>query len=67
MCKAPVVTTPYFTKTFVVECDTSGNDIGAILMQEGRPITFEIQTIKGKDLQKPIYENEMLAILHALK
>ena len=36
-------------------------------MQEGRPIAFESHPIKGKYLQKPIYEKEMLEILHALK
>ena len=36
-------------------------------MQEGKPIAFESPPIKGKYLQKPIYEKEMLAILHALK
>ena len=36
-------------------------------MQEGRPIAFESHPIKGKNLHKPIYEKEMLAILHALK
>ena len=43
------------------------NGIGDVLMQEGRPIYFESFPIKGKYLQKAIYEKEMLAILHALK
>jgi hypothetical protein len=41
MCKALVLTTPYFTKTFILECDASGNGIGVVLMLEGRPLSFE--------------------------
>ena len=30
-------------------------------------MAFESRPLKGKDLHKPIYEKEMMAILHALK
>jgi hypothetical protein len=67
MCKSHVLTTTDFTKTYIMECDASGNGISVVLMQEGRPLAFESQPLKGKDLHKPIYEKEMMAILHALK
>ena len=62
MCKAHVLETPDFTKTFIVECDDSGNGIG-VVMQEGHPLAFTSHPIKGKNLKNPIYEKEMLAIV----
>ena len=56
MCLALVFFTPEFTKTFIMEFDASGNGIGVVLMQEGRPISFESHPIKGKYLHNSIYE-----------
>ena len=66
ICQALVLDTSNITNFFIVECDASGNGIGVVLMQEGRPIAFEICPIKGKYLHKAIYENEILAILRTL-
>ena len=67
MCQALALATLDFTKSFIVECDASRNGIGVVLMQEGRPISFESHPMKGKYLYKPVYENEILGMLHVLK
>jgi hypothetical protein len=56
-----------FTKPFTIECDASRLRICAILMQEGQPIAFMSQTLKGKAIFFSTYENELLSLVFAVQ
>jgi hypothetical protein len=66
MCSTPILSLPYFTNTFVLECDASRKGIGVVLMQDGKPLDFSRKQISEKHLGQSIYEKEMLAILHVV-
>jgi hypothetical protein len=64
---APVMALPDFHEPFTLETDASGTGLGAVLMQQGKPIACFSKTLGTKAASLSTYDKEALAILEALK
>jgi hypothetical protein len=62
-----VLALPDFSKPFVIECDACGKGIGVVLMQNHHPIAYFSQAFKGRFLLLSTYENELIALVAAVK
>jgi len=66
LIQAPVLAIPDFSKPFVLETDASDLGIGAVLMQEGHPISYLSKSLSIQNQALSTYEKECMAILLAV-
>ncbi|XP_020702245.1 uncharacterized protein LOC110113876 [Dendrobium catenatum] len=67
LSSAPVLALPSFDKVFMVETDASSIGIGAVLSQEGKPIAFFSEKLSDARQKWSAYEQELYAVIRALK
>jgi len=67
LTKTSILALPNFTKTFEIECDASNIGIEAILLQEGHPIAYFSEKLKGSHLNYSTYNKELYALVKALQ
>jgi len=47
----------------VIECDASRGGVGAILMQDKKPIAYFSKALRARNLAKSTYEKELMEVV----
>ena len=64
---APVLALPDESLPYDDVCDASSSGLGAVLLQDGKPIAYESRQQTAAERNNYITEQELLSCIHALK
>ena len=65
--QAPVLAYYDPNKELTIQCDASGRELGAALLQEGRPVAYASRALSDAETRYATIEKEVLAIVYALE
>jgi hypothetical protein len=64
---ALVLVMPNMEKSFSIYCDTSGQGLGCVLMQDGRVVAYASRQLRKYEVNYPTHDLELAVVVHALK
>ena len=65
--QAPILAYYSPDKEHVIQCDASSSGLGAVILQEGRPLPYASRALTDPETRYTTIEKEMLAIVFALE
>jgi hypothetical protein len=63
MSQPPLLALPDFKLPFTLETDACNTGIGAVLLQQARPLAYFSKSLGPNNAEKSVYEKEAIAIL----
>jgi hypothetical protein len=64
---APLLALPSWPEGFVIYSDASKRGLGCILMQHGHVITYASRQLKSYEVNYPVHDLELAAVVFALR
>jgi hypothetical protein len=64
---APVLVMPDMEKSFSIYCDALGQELGCVLMQDGRVVAYASLQLRKHEVNYLTHDLELVVVVHALK
>jgi hypothetical protein len=63
----PVLVMPDMEKSFSIYCDVLGQELGCVLIQDGRVVAYASRQLRKHEVNYPIHDLELAVVVHTLK